>query len=75
MTAWEEVYDELTKKEMLCGKYDARTSDAEHFINGVWTVMEYIADRAGYHDEFDEMFMQNVIKSEEKALNAKEKTQ
>jgi hypothetical protein len=72
---WKEVYDELTKNEMLCGKYDARTSDAEHFINGVWTVMEYIAERAGHHDEFDKMFMQNVIKSEEKALNAKEKTQ
>lgn len=75
VNSWKEVYNELTKNEMLCGKYDARTSDAEHFINGVWVVMEYIAERAGHHDEFNEMFMHNVIKSEEKALNAKEKTQ
>lgn len=64
---WGIVYDELTKNEMLCGKYDARTSDAEHFINGVWTVMEVIAERAGCHDEFDEMFVQNLKDSEDRA--------
>lgn len=64
---WEIVYDELTKNEMLCGKYDARTSDAKHFINGVWMVMEVIAERAECHDEFDEMFMQNLKDSEDRA--------
>ena len=67
VNSWKEVYDELIKNEMLCGKYDARTSVAEHFINGVWTVMEYIAERAGCHDEFDEMFVQNLKESEDRA--------
>lgn len=67
MTAWEEVYNELTKLRMFTGIYDARTSDADHFINGVWLVMEVIAERANKQDEFNDMFAKNVIKSKEKA--------
>lgn len=74
MTAWEEVYNELTKLRMFTGIYDAKHG-VDHFMFGVHTVMEVIAERAGHQDEFNDMFMQNVLKCEEKALNAKEKTQ
>lgn len=73
MTAWEEVYNELTKLRMFTGIYDAKHGD-EHFMYGIQTVMEVIAERCNKQDEFNEMFAKNVIKSEEKALNAKEKT-
>lgn len=65
--AWNFVYEELTKLRMFTGIYDARTSDAHHFINGVWIVMEVIAERAGHQDEFNDMFMHNVVESEERA--------
>ena len=70
--AWKFVYEELTKLRMFTGIYDARTSDAKHYINGVWTVMEVIAERAGCHDEFDKMFIHNVVESEERAERKEE---
>ena len=66
MNAWEEVYSELIKNDMFCGRYDAKNGN-EHFMNGISTVMEYIAERAGHGKKFERMFMRNVINSEKRA--------
>ena len=59
---------ELKKISLFCGKYDAKNGN-EHFMNGVWTVVEYIAygasERCG--DELNQLFLDNLISSEEKA--------
>ena len=57
--AWEYVYDELIKVAMFIGIYDAKHGN-KHFMYGISTVMEYIANCADKEDEFDAMFMQNM---------------
>ena len=58
--------------EMFVGNYDAKNGSAE-FMHGISTVMEYIAysicDEHG--DDFSNMFMKNMIASEQKAQGIK----
>ena len=53
--AFEEVYEDLIKCNLFCGKHDARHGSAE-YMNGIKTIMEYIAYKANKTDEFDELF-------------------
>lgn len=66
--AFQEVYEFFTKKPTgyFAGTYDALHAN-RHFINGVWSVMEVIADMAGKLEEFAEIWSKNTAKSEEKA--------
>lgn len=47
------------------GKYDA-TNGNKHFMYGIETVMEFIAYKAE-QEEFDNLFLENLIKSEKNA--------
>lgn len=58
------VLRKLKECPLLCGKYDATHSN-EHYMYGISTVMEMIANYAG-DDEFEDMFLKNMTKSEEK---------
>ena len=58
------VLDKLKECRLLCGIYDAKNGN-EHYMYGISTVMEMIANYAG-DDEFEEMFMKNMADSEEK---------
>ena len=57
---------------MFVGNYDAKNGSAE-FMHGIATVMEYIAysicDEHG--DDFSDMFIKNMIASEQKAQGIK----
>ena len=64
--AFEEVYEDLIKCNLFCGKHDARHGSAE-YMNGIKTVMEYIAYKADKTDEFDELFHNNYFDSYFKA--------
>lgn len=66
--AFREVYEFFTTEPTgyFAGTYDALHAN-RHFINGVWSVMEVIADMAGKLEEFDEIWSKNAAKSEEKA--------
>lgn len=57
------VLRKLKECPLLCGKYDAMHSN-EHYMHGISTVMEMIANYAG-DDEFEDMFLKNMTKSEE----------
>lgn len=59
------VLEELKRCNIFIGIYDAKNGNS-HFMNGISTVMEYIALEAGEHDEFYNEFLNNMIKSEEK---------
>ena len=54
---------------LLVGEYDARNG-SEQFMHGISTVMEWIAYRVSEEDynEFNDLFIRNLIKSEQKAL-------
>ena len=67
--AFKIVLAELSKIGMFSGRYDAVNGN-DHFINGIWTVMDVIADRAGQYDEFEDQFLENVIESQAKAEGA-----
>lgn len=73
--AYKAVYDDLIKCELLTGKYDA-TNGEEHYMYGISTVMEIIAYRADktgvLHDLFEDMFLNNMMKSEEKSNNLRQ---
>ena len=60
------VLAELSKIKLFSGCYDAVNGN-EHFINGVWSVMDVIADKAGKYDEFEDQFLKNVLESQAKA--------
>ena len=64
------VLTELSKIGMFRGRYDASNGN-DSFMNGVWTVMEVIAEGAGKHDEFDELFMLNLRLSKAKAKRSR----
>jgi hypothetical protein len=64
--AFKIVLAELRKIEMFSGHYDALNGN-DHFMNGIWTVMEVIADRAGEYNEFEGQFLQAMIESQDKA--------
>ena len=65
--AFQIVLTELTKNNLFKGIYDAKNGN-ENFMYGICTVMEAIAysidDKTG--DSFSELFMNNIIKSEER---------
>lgn len=69
--AYRIVLDDILNSgcEMMVGTYDAKNGD-RRFMYGVSAVMDWIAykvnDKVG--DEFSEMFLDNMIKSERKAL-------
>lgn len=48
---WNKVYEELIKVSMFAGKYDRRNANW-HFINGITTVMEYVAKQAERFDDY-----------------------
>lgn len=54
---------------LLVGEYDA-TNGNEQFMHGISTVMEWIAYRVSDTDgdEFSDLFIKNLLKSEKKAL-------
>jgi len=58
------VLNKLKECELLCGNYDARNGN-EHYMYGISTVMEMIADYAG-DEKFEDMFLKNMTKSEER---------
>ena len=71
---WEDVYAELIKCPLFCGVFDAKNGDVA-FMNGIATVMEYIAGKADKWDEFNLLFDANYLLSKKKAgmLESKEK--
>lgn len=68
----EKVVDGMTECGLFCGKYDAKNGSAE-FMHGISTVMEYLAYLVGdeYYTEFQDTFLENMIKSEKKVLTNK----
>lgn len=58
------VLNKLKECEVFFGKYDARNGN-KHYMYGVSTVMEIIANYAG-DEEFEDMFLKNMTKSEER---------
>lgn len=62
---WKEVYEELVKVPLFVGNYDAKNGNLS-FMHGISIVMGYISYEAGKQEEFDEMFLKNIIKSERK---------
>lgn len=56
------VLNKLKECELFCGKYDARNGN-EHYMFGVSTVMEVIANYAG-DEEFINMFLKNMEESD-----------
>ena len=54
---------------LFVGEYDARNG-SEQFMHGVSLVMEWIAYKVSEEDynEFNDLFIKNLIKSEQKAL-------
>lgn len=71
--AYQIVLEDLEKISLLRGVYDA-THGNEHFMYGIATVMEIIAN--GVSDErytqFSAMFDNNMIASEERAEEKKD---
>lgn len=65
--AFEIVYDELIKNPIFQGTYDAKNGN-EHFIYGVCTVMEVIANNISKekYNEYSTLWVDNMIKSEER---------
>lgn len=57
---------------LLVGEYDATNGD-EQFMHGISLVMEWIAYRVSEEDynEFNDLFIKNLIKSEQKAQDIK----
>lgn len=53
--------EDLTQVPMFTGKYDAKNGN-KHFMFGILTVLEYIADKAG-NEEYSELFIDNMNKS------------
>lgn len=66
---WTHVFNELRECTMFRGCYDA-LHGSELFMNGVYTVMEYIASKALSESEFEKFqdeFISNMIKCEKRA--------
>lgn len=62
------VFDDLMECPLFRGKYDAKNGN-ESFINGIWTVMEYIACNVSEDvgDKFNNEFAENMTKSKNEA--------
>lgn len=65
--AYEMVLTDMVENgaAMFQGSYDAKNGKKD-FMYGIWTVMEFIADCANNKD-FDNLFIENLKKSEENA--------
>lgn len=61
------LVDEMSECGMFCGRYDAKNG-SDKFMNGVNTVMEYLAYQVSeeYYNKFSDMFIKNMIESEKK---------
>ena len=61
------VFDDLIKFPLFRSEYDAENGN-ESFINGIWTVMEYIAYNVSKDvgDKFNNEFAENMTKSKNK---------
>lgn len=66
VNVWSLVFDELIKQPMFRMEYDAKHG-SEHFMYGIATVMEYIAEKADRYDEYERIFNDGLNKSYEKA--------
>lgn len=67
--AYKIVFEDLSQCRMFRGHYDAKNG-GRMYMNGILTVMEALAYRAGEAacaDAFVSLFIDNMIKSEEKA--------
>jgi hypothetical protein len=66
--AYKIVFDDLCKIGLFTGKYDAANGN-EHYMYGVSVVMEFIAMGISdeCHNKFDELFIKNMLESENKA--------
>lgn len=66
--AYKIVFEDLKKCELFTGKYDARHG-SEKYMHGISIVMNVIAlgVSENVYDEFDTMFINNMIESEVKA--------
>ena len=62
--AFQIVLNKLKEYRLFCGIYDAINGD-EHFMYGVSTVMEAIANYAG-DEQFKQMFIENMVRSNNK---------
>lgn len=65
---WRFVYNKLMKCDLFRGVYDAKNG-SESYMNGICTVMEYIAEQAHMYDEFEDIWMLNMKISQEKVKN------
>lgn len=65
--AYKIVFDDLIQCNLFKGIYDARHGNAG-FMDGIWTVMEYIAQGVSdeWYERFNQEFTQNMITSERK---------
>ena len=64
----EKVINGMTECGLFYGHYDAKNGSTE-FMNGIGTVMEYLAYLVSdeYGAKFEDIFLKNLIKSEERA--------
>lgn len=60
-TAYKIVFKDLKKVNLFCGKCSNQTN--AHFMNGISTVMEFIANQISEElcENFEEEFMNNVM--------------
>ena len=58
---WNKVYEELVKVPMFAGKHDRKNANW-HFINGITTVMEYIAERAERFNDYAKLQEHNQVR-------------
>lgn len=65
-TAYEIVYNDLSKLNMFMGTYDAKNG-SELYMYGISAVMENIAYHADKLEEFEKIFFENIEKSVDKA--------
>lgn len=63
MNAYRMVYEDLAKNPLFMGRYDAKNG-SETYMHGVACVMESIAFYADKSEEFDNLFLKNLIESE-----------
>ena len=64
----QKVIDGMTECGLFCGRYDAKNGSAD-VMHGIAFVMEYLAYLVSddYGEEFEDTFLKNMIKSEERA--------
>ena len=62
-----DLIEEMSKCGLFIGKYDAKNGN-ENFMYGINAVMEYLAYEVSreYGDNFSDMFIKNMIDSENK---------